>query len=347
MLKKDIWKKILVAIIFFLVMGLTFYAVFSGTDPRDVFKEMLNIAPLFVVAMLLSAVAFVATEGLKIWLMMDGRHHFKYYFRCCCYALVELFYGGITPSASGGQPIQLLYMKRDGYSFSRGCASMSFIEATNKGVLAFSGLLIVIFWRKPLFEIFDDYIGWYFLGWGILIFWTCVLIMLIIKPEICERAVLFIMKLPIKMRLIKDSKKANDMVVHFFDGYRHIFAMIKESKLKAVLVAALSFLQRFFLLLVTYWVYLGLGLSGTGFWEIIIVQLIVVVASDMIPLPGAQGISEFIYHKIFVGIFGTAYLTTSMCAMRAVSFYFILFLGILVVIGRKIPFKKKNKVISK
>ncbi len=342
-MKKHSWiKKLLIVLFFVLVMGLTFYAVFSNTDPREVWDEMLHISPAFIALMLLSALGYVGTEGYKIWLLMDGRKKIKHYFRCCGYALIEFFYGGITPSASGGQPIQLLYMKRDGYSFTKGCAAMCFNAACNKAVLAICGLLILLFGYHPLFQIFENYIGWYFLGWGLLIGWTILLTLFIFNPNICQKVVLGFVSFLVKIKIIKNREKVDAMVILFFDAYRDIIVMVKNNIGKAIAVMLLSFLQRFFLLLVTYWVYLGLGLRGSSFIYILFIQLIVVISSDMIPLPGAQGISEYIYHKVFIGVFGTTYLMTSMCASRAVNFYFIIFLGLLVVILRNFIFRRNH-----
>ncbi|MBE5889563.1 MAG: flippase-like domain-containing protein [Lachnospiraceae bacterium] len=343
--KKGLIKKILVVFFFVLVMGLTFYAVFSGTDPKVVWKEICRISHWGIAAMLLSVLCYIGTEGFKIWLLMDGVRKLSHYFKCCGYALIEFFYGGITPSASGGQPIQLLYMKKDGYSFTKGCAAMSFNAVTNKFVLAFSGLMILLFWKQELFEIFGGYIGWYFLGWLLLIGWTLILFLFIFNPNTCQKAVLKLVGIPVKMHLIKNREKTDGVIIHFFDAYRSIVALMKEKKAVTVAVFLLSFLQRFFLLLVTYWVYVGLHLKGSSFVYIMLVQLVVVISSDMIPLPGAQGISEYIYHKVFLGVFGEAYLTTSMCASRGVNFYFILFMGLLVVVARNFQFKKHHTTL--
>lgn len=343
--KKDIIKKILIFGFFVLVMGLTVYAVFSGTDPREVFAEIARISPIYIALMVASVLGYIGTEGFKIWLLMDRRKGIRRYLKCCGYALIEFFYGGITPSASGGQPIQLLYMKKDGYSFTKGCAAMSFNAVTNKFVLAFSGLVIYGLWHDGLLRLFGSYIIWYYIGWGLLIGWTIILTAFIFNPDICQKVALKLVGIPVKLHLLKNRAKADQVVIHFFDAYRGIVTMIKENKPAVIAVFMLSFLQRFFLLLVTYWVYIGLGLQGRSFAYIMVVQLVVVISSDMIPLPGAQGISEYIYHKVFLGVFGEAYLTTSMCASRGVNFYFVLFLGLVVVIARNFQFKKHHTTL--
>ncbi len=54
--------------------------------------------------------------------------------------------------------------------------------------------------------------------------------------------------------------------------------------------------KRFFL---TYVVYRGLGLYGTPMLDIILLQASVYIAVDMLPVPGAQGITEAMYRAVF------------------------------------------------
>ena len=51
------------------------------------------------------------------------------------------------------------------------------------------------------------------------------------------------------------------------------------------------------------------------------------IAVDMLPVPGAQGITEAMYKKIFRNIFPEQCLIVSMCITRGISFYFIMIVG--------------------
>ena len=69
-----------------------------------------------------------------------------------------------------------------------------------------------------------------------------------------------------------------------------------------------TFLQRFSAFLLTYVVYWGLGLSETAPLTIVLLQASVSIAVDMLPIPGAQGITEAMYGAGFSeGIYGTIF----------------------------------------
>lgn len=57
---------------------------------------------------------------------------------------------------------------------------------------------------------------------------------------------------------------------------------------------------------------------------VILLQASVYIAVDMLPLPGAQGITELMYKNVFAMVFPGSFLTASMCVTRAINFYFLL-----------------------
>ena len=50
----------------------------------------------------------------------------------------------------------------------------------------------------------------------------------------------------------------------------------------------------------------------------------------MLPIPGAQGITEAMYRRAFLDIFTAGHVTASMCISRGVSFYLMILVGLVV-----------------
>lgn len=101
-----------------------------------------------------------------------------------------------------------------------------------------------------------------------------------------------------------------------------------------------TFLQRSSLFILTYVVYLGLGLSGSSAAEVILLQASVYVAVDMLPIPGAQGITEMMYSAVFLPIFTGSYLMPSMLITRGINFYFPLVLSLGITMIRLARYKR-------
>ena len=69
-------------------------------------------------------------------------------------------------------------------------------------------------------------------------------------------------------------------------------------------------------------------------YQILLLQAAIYVAVDMLPVPGAQGITEAMYGKVFLPVFSGQYLVPAM----GVGFYLMLVIGALWVL--KIHYKK-------
>ncbi len=57
-------------------------------------------------------------------------------------------------------------------------------------------------------------------------------------------------------------------------------------------------------------------------WKIMVLQAAVYITVDMLPIPGAQGITELVYKTVFSGIFTEFYLVPSMMVSRGMNFIF-------------------------
>ena len=93
--------------VFLLIMFLTFYALFSGRDLAEIGRSIARMSPVYLIPSAALAVFFVCAEGFMIWFLLNAMREKKNsLFRCFQYSFIGFFYSGITPSASGGQPVQ-------------------------------------------------------------------------------------------------------------------------------------------------------------------------------------------------------------------------------------------------
>ena len=111
-------------------------------------------------------------------------------------------------------------------------------------------------------------------------------------------------------------------------------------------VFLITFVQRIILFTVTYWVYRSLGFHEYGIVTLTILQSVISVSVDMLPLPGGMGISESLYLFIFAPVFGET-LLPAMLLSRGISYYVQMLISAVMtcvahlVIGRKV--QKENR----
>ena len=170
-----------------------------------------------------------------------------------------------------------------------------------------------------------------------------VILGVMLLPQVMLKGALFFERLFIRMKMWKPSEKREEKIRTFIDSYQNAVAWLKAHKKKVAYVVLVTFLQRISVFVLTYMVYLGFGLEGSGAMRVILLQASVYIAVDMLPLPGAQGITELMYQAVFAHVFTGAYLIPSMLVSRWINFYFLLVVSLVVVLAVRVVEKRKTK----
>lgn len=320
-------KFILYAALFLVIMGLTFWYVFRGQDFEGMLSAIGEMSGWYLLGAVILAVLFVAGEGIMIWYLLRGIGARQSLFRCLSYSFTGFFFSGITPSASGGQPMQLYYMKKDGCAFSSSFAVLMTIAVFNKVALALFGTGLLVFWSGQLHRYLQGYFGLFCVGLLLHIGWVVILFLIMFRPMGIKALLYRLERIPVKLKLWKESETRRERIDHFFSGYQETVGFLQGHKKMICATVLGSFLQRCCPLALVCTVYLGLGLRGAALGDIFLLQAAVSTAVEMLPIPGAQGVTEAMYSSVFGGIFPGHYLVASMCITRGISFYFVLLLG--------------------
>ena len=93
---------------------------------------------------------------------------------------------------------------------------------------------------------------------------------------------------------------------------------------------------------VTYFVYKAFALSGTPWYRIILLQAVVAICVDMLPLPGGMGISESLFKIMFENIFGAALLLPGLILSRGIGYYVELIFSALLTVVAFLVLKDKS-----
>lgn len=78
--------------------------------------------------------------------------------------------------------------------------------------------------------------------------------------------------------------------------------------------------------------YRAFGMSGHSALEIMLLQGLIAISVDMLPLPGGMGASEHLFMEFFLPVFGASLALPGMLASRVLVFYFPLVVSALVTV---------------
>lgn len=323
-------KKIISVVLFLALAAFTFYAVFHGQDLAEIGNAIRNIHKGYLAAAALVALFFVAAEGIMIWYLFRVVGEKAPLLSCLKYSYTGFFYSGITPSATGGQPMQLYYMTKDGRKTGISSVILMAVAAAYKFVLVIIGIGIAVFWFGGLRAYLGGYLYLFFLG----LFLNAVLVVVIVAMMLngpgMERFIMAVERFLVRIHLLKPSAKRLDSIHGMVEQYKETVAFLRGHKKQLLLMVGFTFVQRFSVFFLTYLIYAGLGLSGNSMLVIMMLQAVIYISVDMLPLPGSQGITELMYVSVYTSIFTEKYLTVSMCVTRGLNFYLLLIVSAMV-----------------
>ena len=158
-------KKNLISVLLFLLLAaLTFSAICKGNDMTEVAKAVRKMDAWYLFGAMGLGIFFVSAEGLMICYLLRALGNPIAAGRCIKYSFIGFFYSGITPSATGGQPMQLYHMKKDGLKMSESTVVLMTVAVLYKFVLVVIGLFMLLFGYHPLKNYLGSYMWLFYLG---------------------------------------------------------------------------------------------------------------------------------------------------------------------------------------
>ncbi len=317
-------KKTILNILFLvLVFALTLYYVFHGEDMGALAGYLGNSDVRFWAAGVVLVVMFILSESVIIYYMLRSVGQKVILTHCFLYSFVGFFFSAITPSATGGQPAQLYFMKKDNLSISVSTLILMVVTITYKAVLVVLGLAVMIIRPPFVMRYLAPVIGWCYLGVALNVFCVAFMMILVFHPTLAENILITLVRLLGKAvkRFQKKEEKYIQKINHSMARYRSVAEYLKRHKMVIVNVLGITFFQRGIWFFITYLVYVSFSLHGVAAATITVLQGMISVSVDMLPLPGGMGISENLFLQIFRPVCGEDLVLPVMIVSRGISYY--------------------------
>lgn len=302
------------------VFALTVYHVFYGEDIGKMLTAIKGAEIKWLIPGVFLVLFFIWGESIIIWYMMRSFHIFLKKRICFLFSSVGFFFSCITPSASGGQPMQIYYMKKEKIPIPVSTVILMVVTITYKLVLVVIGAGILAFGWTFKERYLKGILPVFYLGLLLNVFCVSFMTLLVFHPVLAEKILLKGMEWFEKLRLLKRPGKRREKLIDAMQVYRKTAEYLKRHKRMLVIVILITFVQRLALFGVTWAVYRAFRMSGTGMTDIVFLQAVISVSVDMLPLPGGMGISETLFLKIFLPVFGSA-LLPAMVLSRGLGYY--------------------------
>ena len=225
-------------------------------------------------------------------------------------AFVGVFFGAITPSNTGGQPMQLYLLSKKNISVGYGsaCLTQKFIvyQLVTTGFSIFAVILKYSFFSNAFTNFWSS--AFIVLGFMVQLLLTTLLLIVSFSKRITKKLVRLIYKIMRALRFVKNPQGKIRKISREFNMFLRSNKMLLGEKKRLVAIFALVFLQMICILSVPYFVYISFDMPhiaavnnqamGT-FLDFICIQSFVLFTSNLVPLPGASGGAELAFSMYF------------------------------------------------
>ena len=315
--KKSTKKMIRNFIVFTLLIILTLWVMLKDQDAGKIFELIGHSEGRFIVVGMLCMVVYVLLESVNIGRTLKILQEKSTFLKNIKYALIGFFFSGITPAASGGQPMQIYYMHKDGISVSNSTLAL-LINLISVQITTISVALISLLFN---YKYLNKILAIFFVI-GVLLNMSALTVLMI--AVFSRRLSRWLMKLTLKIMKALRIKNIEDKIKKIgreLHNYQLSAKYIKSNKMLMLKILGTTLIQFLIFYSVSYWTYRALGFNDLNILEITTMQSVLFATVSGIPSPGSVGVSEGAFVEIFRNIYPEHMIKSATILNRAISFY--------------------------
>lgn len=328
--------------IFVILIGITFYLIFKDNSIAQIIETISKVDIGFIVLAVMCMAIFICCEGINIGRSLKLFGYETSLIQNIKYALIGFFFSSITPSASGGQPMQVYYMHKEGIDISHSALAL-LIELASFQIVTVTMAVVGYFYKWNFFETLGNVRFLIFAGVMLNIIALSIILMAIFSEKAMGRLVVLFIFVLKKFKCSKVDMVYEKIDMHLKE-YRSSAMYFAKNKWVIGKILITTFLQILALHSITFLVYKSLGLDGFSYVTVIALQAVLYVSVSALPFPGAVGISESGFMVLFKTIFPAGLLGSALVLCRGINFYLFLLISGIAVSFISI---KRNKKIEK
>ena len=153
-------------------------------------------------------------------------------------------------------------------------------------------------------------------------------------------------KIGAKLKIVKHPDKLSEKAENSIKQYEAASDFLKKNKHVMVKMALITIVQRIAYFSVTFCVARALHVNDCSIVDVIALQIVLSLAVDILPIPGASGVNEIVFVRLQTMIFGTM-VSAGLLLNRGITYYlFAVVTGIFTLVAHlyfnKLAKQRKN-----
>lgn len=333
-------RRIINGLLFIVFASATFYIVFKNNDINDIISNLKNADLKYIFLAIGSMFAYVFLEGVNIRRILKTSGEKISIMTTFKYSLVGFFFSSITPSSTGGQPMQLYFMNKDKVQISHGTLALLIQLLSFQFITLILALLGLIFNHSLLLNNIGNLKYLVAFGISVNIIIEAFILIMIFSKNMGKKIVDWIGTLLEKIHY-KKSAEFRERTIIQLEEYQRCSKYISHNKILIVKTILTTLLQMSLYHSVPFFIYRSFGLAGYNIITFILIEAVLYISVASLPFPGSMGISEGGFMIMFKMFFPEALLGSAMVISRGISFYLFVIISFILIVILSIIDKRK------
>ena len=326
---------VLLTVVILIVFGLV------NQEFVGMFSVIANLSLGFVALAVLMTGVFLVLEGEIIRLLLHCQGERVSFWTTLKIGLIGIYYSYITPSSTGGQPAQIVYLLRDKVSAGNSAAVLFVKFFAYQFSFVLCSVASLVYMYPTLQAESPNLIPMIIVGICIHGMWIIAIPLLFCAPVLHGMCGL-VVRLLEKCTFLKKRALFIEKVRAFesdFSSYTEKF----KSKMRYILLSVLRSIPQVILQMSVLCVVFRAFSCDTPYPELLCMQTMLQAAVCFVPLPGASGAQEFGFSMFFGSYFASGdVLYTAVLVWRFFTYYLIVILGALLVVFDQLLYNRKR-----
>lgn len=249
------------------------------------------------------------------------------------------YYDKITPAAVGGQPAQILTLRKT-KKIANGMTTAIPIFSMIAGQATFLIIAIPCFLFSGIGFKYPTLMAMAWIGLLFYAFWPVMVLGTMFFPKPTAKFINFIVKILAKIKIVKNRDEAVKKVEAEVSDYAKNVKTILTKPVVSGGVLLLSLLSNILVSFIPFFVLKAFG-GDIDFGECFLLSICVEAAVYFAPTPGNSGVAEGTFYVVFSRL-STGYVFWAMMLWRLFSYYIYIIVGPLIYLSQQIK-KRRTK----
>ena len=237
-------------------------------------------------------------------------------------SLVGQFFSAITPSATGGQPMQVYTLSKRG--ISGGTTTTALVQKfivyqTSIVIYSITAMLIRIDYIYNLNTVVHYIL---FLGFAVQALIVVGLLIFSFNQKLTKKIIVFIFTILGKIKLVKNYNDKIENIHHQLEIFHNDNKELYKNKHLLLESYTFTLIQLTAMFLIPYCIYKSFYLKGGKIFDIISAQTFITISSSFVPIPGGSGAAEGASSIFLTPFFNEKTIKSAIALTRIVNYYF-------------------------